>query len=98
VNQFGTFKSLNWKIPSSFQKRWEKQKKLRVIIGNIYGKSVFDKIDFGFDVTLKQITVDTCIHVHEIFTERLLAFSLQNTIFKIFWLELFMDILSFKCF
>lgn len=49
------FGGTTFKIQSSYQSRKKKQKKN----GNLYAKSVFDKIKFIFGKTLKKLIIDT---------------------------------------
>lgn len=51
-------RTLEFKILSSFQKRWLKQEK-NLKKWNFYTKSVFDKIDIGFWCNSKKLTVDS---------------------------------------
>jgi len=52
VNLVGASAKSKFKIPNRFLKRWGKKlRKNR----NFYAKSIFDKIGFGFGVTLKQM-------------------------------------------
>jgi len=56
VNPVDAFGRSRFKIPSSFQKRQENQKKINEK-GNFYAKWVLDKLNFGFWRNSKQITV-----------------------------------------
>jgi len=75
VNIVGAFKKNIWKFPVVLKAIEKIKIKIRKN-GNLYTKSVFDKTNFDFCVTLKKITVVT-LHFYWIF---LLLYSIHHII------------------